>query len=53
MLNKKFGQESPLITAQEKVLEYLEININYTVTDKVEISMYKYVRKCLFNCHQK
>jgi hypothetical protein len=46
-LEDKFGQESPLMTSQGKVIEYLGICINYIVKGKVNISMYKYIDKML------
>ena len=44
-LNKKFGQESPLVTTQGKTLEYLGMCINYTTKGKVKISIHKYINK--------
>ena len=41
MLNKTFGQESPLVMAQGNVLKYLEMNIDYMVKAKVKIYMYE------------
>jgi len=36
-LNKKFGQESRLVTSQGKTLEYLGMCIDYTTKGKVKI----------------
>jgi len=47
MCNKKFGQESPLVTMRGKVLEQLGMNIYYTVKVEVKISMYDYTDKML------
>jgi len=34
-LGKKFGKESPLVTTQGKVLEYLGMKLDYSVRGKV------------------
>jgi len=46
-LNDKFGQESPLTRCCGKVLEYLEMKINYRQKGKVKFSMYEYIQKML------
>ena len=46
-LNKKFGQESPLVTTQGKLLEYLGMCIDYTTKGKVKISIFEYIEKIL------
>jgi len=46
-LNEKFGKESPLTTAQGKLLEYLGMTLDYMTKGKVKISMYEYIEKML------
>ena len=38
-LEKKFGQESPLVTSQGKTIEYLGMSIDYTVKGNVKIDV--------------
>jgi len=46
-LEKKFAKESPFVTDQGKVLEYLGMMLYFSVRGKVKLSMYDYVRKIL------
>ena len=46
-LEAKFGQESPLVTSQGNIIEYLRMCIDYTQKGKVKISMYDYIDKML------
>jgi len=46
-LEKKFGKESPLVTARGKVLEYLGMMLDYCIKGKVKMSMYDYVKKII------
>jgi len=42
-LNEKYGKESPLTTAQGKLMEYLGMTLDYTTMGRVKISVYKYI----------
>jgi len=42
-LTSKFGQDSPLNTYSGKVLDYLEITIDYRNNGKVKFSMQEYI----------
>ena len=46
-LSKKFGKESPLITARGKVLEYVVMTLDYMTKGRVKISMYDSIEKML------
>ena len=42
-LNNKFGEESPLVTCQGKVLEYLGMKVDYRQQGKIKFIMYEYI----------
>jgi len=46
-LNDKFGKEGPLSSTSGKILEYLEMTLDYSSKNKVKISMYEYVDKLI------
>ena len=44
-LNDKYGQRTPMVSTHGKIHEYLGMTIDFTDTDKIEITIYDYVNE--------